>query len=257
MLRNYFIFLIFIFSIQLCYCSSDMVFIQGGNYTPLFKFGDDALDEFVEVKSFYIDKYHVTNKDFHNFVLRNPKWSVEQISSIFADRGYLSHWNDVDFNLVADHPVVNVSWFAASAYCSYFNKRLPSVDEWEYVGSASNKSRIGKDEVGYLQDILDWYLNSQFKVLSGVKQMDCNYWGVCGLHGYIWEMVENFNSVILLNTDAEGGGLEEVLYCGATATTAVDPADYVAFMRFAFRNSLEANYTMSHLGFRCVEDEKV
>ena len=77
---------------------------------------------------------------------------------------------------------------------------------------------------------------------------------IFGMHGIIWELVLDFNSVILLNSDSEGGGLEEVLYCGATATNAINPADYVAFMRFAFRNTLEANYTMPYLGFRCAKD---
>ncbi len=72
---------------------------------------------------------------------------------------------------------------------------------------------------------------------------------------FLWEWVHDFNSVILINTDAEGGGLEELLYCGATSANAIDPADYIAFLRFAFRNTLDANYTMIKLGFRCAKDK--
>lgn len=232
---------------------SDMVLIPKGDYTPLFKYGDDSSDKVI-VESFYMDVYSVTNLEYKEFVNSNSKWSNSNISNIFSDNGYLNHWNGVFFDEISSHPVVNVSWFAANAYCLFLGYRLPTIDEWEYVASSSKISAIGKDDPGYLQDVLDWYLNSQTKKLMNVRMLDCNYWGVCGMHGLIWEWVSDFNSVILLNTDAEGGGLEEVLYCGATATNSIDPADYVAFMRFAFRNSLEANYTMSSLGFRCVKN---
>jgi len=231
-----------------------MVFIPDGEYTPLFRYGDDSSDETISVNVFYMDKYPVTNLDFKRFLSSNPKWGSEDISNIFADVGYLNHWNGANFDEIADYPVVNVSWFAANEYCIFAGGRLPSIDEWEYVASASKTDPNGKNDPKYLQDVLDWYLSSDAQRVVDIKSMVDNYWGVFGMHGIIWEWVQDFNSVILLNTDAEGGGLEEVLYCGATATNAIDPADYVAFMRFAFRNTLEADYTMTKLGFRCVKD---
>lgn len=234
--------------------SKDMVLIEKGGYTPLFKYGE-SLDTVIYVDSFYMSKYPVTNCEFQNFILLNQDWSVEKVKFIFADRNYLSHWDkSCDMSSICDLPVVNVSWFAANAYCAFIGARLPTLDEWEYVASASNDKRCAKDDPSYLHTVLDWYINYKSNALSSIKNMESNYWGIFGLHGYIWEWVSDFNSVILLNTDAEGGGLEEVLYCGATATNAIDPADYVAFMRYAFRNSLEATYTITNLGFRCVKD---
>lgn len=248
------IFLIFVNNLLAISNTRDMILIPKGKYIPLFKYGDELSEDAVSVDSFFIDKYPVTNKNFKEFIKRNSEWSADNISSIFADNDYLSHWLESEFENIKDYPVVNVSWFAANEFCSFLGKRLPTIDEWEYVASASETKAIGKEDPEYLQDVLDWYINHQTRKLFNVKYMKSNYWNVCGMHGVVWELVQDFNSVILLNTDAEGGGLEEVLYCGATATNAIDPADYVAFMRFAFRNSLEANYTMSHLGFRCAKD---
>ncbi len=234
---------------------NNMVFIPKGEYMPLFKVGDNFLDEKIVVNSFYMSKYPITNSDFKYFIDSNPDWSKENIKNLFADKEYLNHWNDtVSFNTIASCPVVNVSWFAANEYCKYIGGRLPNIDEWEYVASASITEPDAKNDSDYLNNILNWYINSDFNDFISIEFMNSNYWGIFGLHGFIWEWVFDFNSVILLNTDAEGGGLEEVLYCGATATNAIDPADYVAFMRFAFRNSLEANYTMNSLGFRCVKN---
>lgn len=233
--------------------NNDMVLISSGEYIPLFKYGTDYSEK-IYVKSFMINKYPITNFEFKEFISKNPKWDFKNIDKIFADNNYLNLWKNNDISDIYEKPIVYVSWFAADSYCSYINARLPTIDEWEYVASAGLNTSNGKNEPNFLQNILDWYIASQDKDLINTKNMQSNYWGVYGLHGVIWEWVNDFNSVILLNTDAEGGGLEEVLYCGATATNAINPADYVAFMRFAFRNTLEANYTSSSLGFRCVKD---
>lgn len=230
----------------------EMIFINEGKYKPLFK-SETYKEEYVMVNSFFLDKYPVTNEMFKNFVLKNEQWSEKNIKKIFADKNYLSHWKEINFESIKNFPVINVSWFAADAYCSYIGGRLPTIDEWEYVASSSENDPIGKNDPNFLQNILDWYLNSQNKNIINVEYMNKNYWGIYGMHGIIWEWVYDFNSVIILNTDAEGGGLEEALYCGATSINSIDPSDYVTFMRFAFRNSLEANYTMSYLGFRCAK----
>lgn len=238
------------FSISL----NDMVPVPSGDYVPLFKYGN--FSEKIYVKSFSISRYPITNFEFEKFILLKPKWNYFNIDLVCADKNYLNHWKSGDIKLLYDYPVVYVSWFAADAYCSYIGGRLPTIDEWEYVSSFGIYGLDGRNEDGYFQTILDWYITSQVSGFVEVYKMQKNFLGLFGLHGYIWEWVSDFNSVILLNTDAEGGGLEEVLYCGATATTAVNPIDYVAFMRFAFRNTLEANYTSSSLGFRCVIDDK-
>jgi len=245
---------IFIFSFFPIYANNenDMVFIKGGTYVPLFKVSSNELENIKHINSFFIDKYPVTNLEFKNFILNNNSWSYDKINLIFADKNYLSHWKN--FDNIINKPVVNISWFAANAYCEYFNKKLPSIDEWEYLLTLSNFYKDENLNSLFLQKMLDWYINSNSTKLLDVNLMESNLLGIYGLYGNIWEWVEDFNSVILLNTDAEGGGLEEMLYCSASAINSVDPANYVAFMRYAFRNSLEANYTMSYLGFRCVKN---
>lgn len=234
--------------------SNCMVFIPEGKYTPLFKEPNfNSLEK--DVNSFYIDKYQVTNLDYLIFILNNPFWDVVVKKDIFVDNSYLNYWFSIEnFINYADKPIVNVSWFSSDAFCNFYNSRLPSVDEWEYVGSAGIDSINSKDEFGYY-DLLNLYTHSNFNSMLNVFDSPCNFYNICGMHFFIWEWVYDFNSIILINTDAEGGGLEELLYCGATSTNAIDPSDYVAFLRFAFRNTLDANYTMNKLGFRCVKDK--
>lgn len=42
--------------------------------------------------------------------------------------------------------------------------------------------------------------------------------------------------------------------CGGAGSSANDPQNYEAFLRFSFRNNLKANYSLNDLGFRCVSD---
>lgn len=233
--------------------NKNMVLIPKNIYYPLFKIDGDNFFP-VEVDSFYIDKYPVTNSNFYSFLLENSNWNKKNIKSIFADKNYLSHWEDNNFEDISDNPVTNISWFAANAYCVFYGKRLPTIDEWESIGSSGELTPIGKDDSTYLSSILNWYTGKKSNFIIRIQDMKKNYWGVYGMNGIIWEWVDDFNSVIMLNADAEGGELEEILFCGAAATNSLDPADYAAFMRFAFRNSLQANYTMSSLGFRCAKN---
>ena len=53
----------------------------------------------------------------------------------------------------------------------------------------------------------------------------------------------NLSAIIL--TDGEES------FCGGGAQSARDPSDYALFMRYALRRSLQANYCVPNLGFRC------
>jgi len=77
-----------------------------------------------------------------------------------------------------------------------------------------------------------------------------NAWGVDDLHGLVWEWTLDFNSALVSGESRGDASLEKSLFCGSGASNAADFADYAAFMRFAFRASLEAHYTTANLGFR-------
>jgi formylglycine-generating enzyme required for sulfatase activity len=228
-----------------------MVKIPAGYYRPFYK--EKGIDS-VKIKSFYLDAYPVTNQQFLDFVKQNPKWSRSQAPRLFADSGYLKHWlGDYRFDVsVANSPVTNISWYAAKAYCKWAGKRLPTVNEWEYAAGAPlvwPKYAAGKVKN---QVILEWYEKTNPLKYPAVGTQNKNAYGLYDLFGNVWEWVGDFNSIVI-PADPRGG-LNLDVFCGSGAFGTLDPQDYATFMRFAFRNSLKASYTVENLGFRCAKD---
>ena len=230
----------------------DMVYIPGGTYTPLIKNASGPATRTVE--PFYLDRYAVTNRQYLLFTEQHPKWRKDNIKPVFADSNYLKQLSPESIDEVADSPVTNVSWFAARAYCKSLGKRLPSLDEWEFVARASETDIDGSRDPAYRQKILEWYSKPATTKLPDVRSTETNYWGIHGMHGVVWEMVNDFNTALVTGESRADSQLEQQLFCGAGAVSSFDPGDYAAFMRYAFRSSYEATYTMESLGFRCANN---
>src|SRR5690606_876075 len=112
------------------------------------------------VEDFLLDERPVTNEEFLLFVKKNPKWKRSNVKAVFADETYLKDWQD-DETLPKDaHPeaaVTFVSWFAAKAYAKSAGKRLPTLDEWEYVAMADEVSANARDKPNYSANLINLY----------------------------------------------------------------------------------------------------
>ena len=232
--------------------NSEMAAIKRGTYVPLYGTTDKKP---VNVDAFTIDVYPVTNAEFLAFVKKNPAYSRSKIKGLFADDSYLSTWeNDYSFGKInkSNSPVTNVSWFAAKKYCECEGKRLPSMDEWEYVAMADEKLIDARTKEEFNKYILLSYEKPK-TYLNPVGSTFKNYWGVYDMHGLVWEWTSDFNSIFLSGESRKDKGTDRNLFCGSGSINASDLMDYAAFMRYAFRGSVKANYTTRNLGFRCVK----
>lgn len=231
--------------------SGEMANIEGGEFIPLY-----GTSEPVRIEDFKMDVYPVTNKEFQQFLEKNPRWRRSEVKKLFADEAYLVSWkSDLDYgNANPDNaPVTNISWYAAKSYCECEGKRLPTVDEWEYVAMANETIADARAEENYNQYILGWYETPKTST-NIVGNTFKNYWGVYDLHGLVWEWTLDFNSVMVTGESRKGSTGDNNLFCGAAAIGATDLMNYAAFMRYAFRGSVKANYGIKNLGFRCVQD---
>lgn len=245
----------FILSILFCsasFAQDKMSKVGGGSFVPLYGSADEKE---VKISSFLLDVYPVTNQEYAEFLKEYPEYSRSKIIRLFAAESYLSHWTgDDDYgNLDPKAPVTNVSWFAAKKYCECQGKRLPDLDEWEYAAMADEKNRDARTKEEFNKYILSWYETSK-TFNNPVGKTFQNYWGIYDLHGLVWEWTYDFNSIFLSGESRKDKDTDRELFCGDASVNATDLMDYAAFMRYAFRGSLEARYTSKNLGFRCAKD---
>jgi formylglycine-generating enzyme required for sulfatase activity len=232
-----------------------MARVGPGTYRPLYP--PSPAESEVLVKAFALDRYPVTNGAFRLFVLAHPEWRRDRVAAVFADDGYLSHWasaTELGPEVDERQPVVRVSWFAAKAYCTGRDARLPTEAEWELAASASRTRPDGRDDPAWREQILDWYSRPNQARLPVVGSTPANYWGIHDLHAVVWEWVLDFNASMLATDARSAGGADKLTFCGGGAVNATDKGDYPTFMRVAFRSSLRAAYTTHNLGFRCAAD---
>jgi formylglycine-generating enzyme required for sulfatase activity len=232
---------------------TEMVRIEGGEFTPMF--GEIAKPR--KVESFLIDRRPVTNAEFLEFVREHPEWQRSNAKRLFADIGYLSHWKgdlELGENAPPDAAVIRVSWFAARAYLKAQNKRLPREDEWEFAALADETLADASKDPVFLKRVLDWYGKPSPARLPDVTDLPADIHGVVGLHGNVWEWVIDFNNQMVTGAARDDTSLDRSLFCAGGAVNATDAANYAAFMRYAFRSSLEGNYTTINLGFRGARD---
>lgn len=232
-----------------------MVSIKRGAYVPLYGTTDRKP---VAIAAFEMDVYPVTNAQYLAFLKKYPEYSRSKMKGIFADKSYLSHWQG-DFNYgktnLSNAPVTNVSWFAAKKYCECQGKRLPTMDEWEYVAMADEKRIDARTKEAFNKYIMSWYEKPK-TFANPIGQTFKNYWGVYDMHGLVWEWTADFNSIFLSGESRKDKDTDKSLFCGSGSVNATDLMNYAAFMRYAFRGSLKARFTTKNLGFRCADDIK-
>lgn len=232
--------------------NTQMILIPGGKYEPFFV--SDSSE--ISVQPFLLDENPVTNQAFLEFVKANPQWRKSNVKSIYTDSTYLRDWvNDTTLpdNARPDAPVCFVSWFAAKAYAQSVGKRLPTLDEWEFVGMADTDTFNARKKPSYSNHIIGLY-SQKDRQFNSVKESPPNYWKVYNMFDLIWEWTDDFNSILATGDSRAGEYDDKGLFCAGSATSASDNLNYAAFMRFALRTSIKANYTLANLGFRCAKD---
>ncbi len=232
-----------------------MALIPAGAYVPLQRTLKDAPQ--IAVAAFLLDEHPVTNAEFLAFVIAHPKWRRDHVSRLFADSSYLENWASAlepGANAPPDSPVVRVSWFAARAYARWKGQRLPTIAEWEHAAAAGYTNVDGKNDAQLNRDLYAWLARPVPAIQANAATAKPNFYGVRGLHGLVWEWVEDFNTAMVTGESRADSGLDRDLFCGAGSVGAKDTTDYAAFMRQALRSSLKANNTTTALGFRCAQD---
>jgi len=102
----------------------------------------------VFVSAFLIEKYPVTNRQFIDFMgdTANEQWLPTEIYRRYGIPYYLSDWDGLVPPIGKwDHPVVNVSWFAAAAFCNWRSEREGRSSVYALIDDFRIESDLSKD----------------------------------------------------------------------------------------------------------------
>lgn len=224
--------------------AAGQVSLPAGRFAPLF--GLDVGQTDFPVGAFSLDVRPVSRGEFAKFLEANPSWK-KPVKALIDDR-YLVSWSKKRSDAV---PVVEVSWFAAKAYCAWKGGRLPTTLEWEYAAAADETRRDASRDAAFAQRILDWYSRPSSEKDLEQPGSPRNVYGVEALHGLVWEWTDDFNAVFVSGDNRQDGDKDTKYMCGSASTGSARREDYAAFMRYALRSSLTPRTALPNLGFRC------
>jgi formylglycine-generating enzyme required for sulfatase activity len=94
---------------------------------------DEHPQRTIRLRPFALDRHEVTNRRYQAFL----KATKHRVPEHCCDPSY-NLWRGTDIApALLDHPVVNVDWFDAEAFCKWVGKRLPTEAEWEKAARGS------------------------------------------------------------------------------------------------------------------------
>jgi len=223
--------------------------IPAGSYHSVLP---EVIGEPVDVNAFRLDVTAVTNREFVEFLKKNPDWQRSGIPAIYAGSDYLNHWDgdlEPGDGVSPDEPVTRVSWFAANAFCNWNGGRLPALHEWEYAAQAMDFNS-GAEADRFSLELIGWYSavdanNTENVGSTGIE----NRYGVKDMFGLVMEWVEDFKPPV---------GNDISLDCGTVGRMKGDSSiySYAMSIRFITRMSFKPTSTTGMLGFRCAYDVK-
>ncbi len=263
----------------------ELVKIPGGSYQMGDLFGDGDADEgpvqTVKVGTFYLGVTEVTVGQFKRFVAATGyqtqaeqegfgwAWNGERFDRI-ADAG----WRNPGFTQDDTHPVVNVSWLDAQAFCEWAGVRLPSESEWEYAArnrgekiryawgndlpvdsSGGNVGDLGAAALLRLKLYFDAY-DDGFVFTAPVRSFHANKLGLYDVSGNVWEWCANHYEEFLGRTPPKGKQFSSLPMEFSRSLRGGSFEDGPAYSRLSERAGQAPSFAYPLIGFRVAASRK-
>ena len=240
----------------------DMVKVKGGTFRMGCTQeqrkcgGDEKPVHKVRLDDYAISRYEITNAQYAVFLNqqevdrdgRDGRTALIHIDNKFC------HIRYQDGQFIAeqgrkDHPVVEVTWNGAQAFCQWAGGRLPTEAEWEYASRGGQQGRPTLYSGSNHVDSVAWYDRNAEGSTHPVGTKKPNELGIYNMSGNVWEWCFDWYSDYpkARRTNPKGPRRgENVVVRGGSWLY------YGSFCRVANRGSSAPSYAFNNYGFRLV-----
>jgi serine/threonine-protein kinase len=250
-------------------------FLMGAGSDASHATADERPQNEIYLDSYWIDKTEVTNNQFAQFLndTGNHRGTClgadcmkvkeqHELSHIFLQGDHYEVESGYE-----DHPVIMITWYGASTYCHWADRRLPTSAEWEKAARGDDGrtfpwgNQFSGDEANFCDQTCE------------IQHRDANYddgyaytapvgsypdgaspYGALDMAGNVTEYVsdwydEHYYQVVPLNNPAgPDNGTLRVRRGSAWIGTLPD-------MRITFRSKSTPDSLNNNVGFRCAQSD--
>jgi len=217
----------------------NMVHIAGGSFSMGTKAGnnDESPQHAVELSSFYISKFEVTQHQWKSIMGNNPSFNKK----------------------CNDCPVENITWVDASQFISALNAltneryRLPTEAEWEFAARGGTLSLNYKFSGNQKLEKIGWFYENASNSSHPVGKKVANELGIVDMSGNVAEWCSDwygrnyYSTSDLQNPKGPASGSEKVVRGGSWT-------DYDQYCKIISRNRNASTFKSKTIGFRLAKD---
>lgn len=199
------------------------------------------------IKSFYIDKYPVTNKQFKAFLTASKYHPAD-------DHNFLKDWVNGSYaDGTADQPVTWVSIEDARAYAKWAGKRLPHEWEWQYAAQGTDGRLYpwGNDKSKSNYPAPDTTRAMRKPTKVDEYPGGASPFGVMDMAGNVWQWTDEYTDAHSRTAILKGSSYFHAQTSGWYFPPALEVNKYGKYLLMSPGMDRAAT-----LGFRCVADSK-
>jgi formylglycine-generating enzyme required for sulfatase activity len=209
-------------------------------------FDQEAPVHEVVLKKFCIGRYPVTVQEFGEFI-NDGGYQMEKYWTGGGFGEFTEPENWAEQQRYPNRPVVNVSWFEASAYCAWKGGRLPTEAEWERAARGPSGSRYPWGNEPPLDSARANYEGEIVHATPvGVYPKGNSTEGLCDMLGNVDEWCSDW----FASYESPAGSSDEkykVLRGGSWSSNSL-------LVRVSYRLRYEPSYRYDDIGFRCARE---
>lgn len=234
----------------------DMAVVPAG----VFEMGSNDVDASVNEMphtitfedAFLIDVYEVTNAEYIVFLNAQNNLSYLDVEDTNARIFRIeSQWQVTSG--FEDHPVTEVTWFGANAYCAWRGARLPTESEWEYAASGPSNLLYPWGNQWEPENAV-WSGNNPNTrtAVVGSRLQGTSWIGTYDMAGNVWEWVSSLYKPYPYNsslTESSSNTSDNRVIRGGSSFVGPE------FLRTSTRVWSRPGVSLEHVGFRCVRSE--